>query len=131
MSNAQQGTRGLSSADWIRLKRIRGANQLLATIATKTDIGGNALHPAISNQVGYSPEFHSAKVVGTSRIRRTASTWTDFKAFNSADYITQSQYTNNGINTDGKLLTGTKVCSCITFTPNKQGLCITCLYSHK
>ena len=128
MSNAQQGTRGLSSSDWIRIKRIRGTTNLLTTLANNTDIGGNSSHPAISNQVAYSREFHVSKVVGTSRIRRTASTWTDFKALNSADYITQKQSTNNGVNTNGKVLTGTKVCSCATFSPNKKGVCITCSY---
>jgi len=123
MSNAQQGTRGLTSSDWIRLKRIRGTKTLLTTLANNTDIGGNPSHRAISNQIAYSPEFHVSKVVGTSRIRRAASTWTDFKAFNTADYVTQAQSTNNG-----QVLTGTKVCSCATFSPNKKGLCIRCSY---
>lgn len=131
MSNAQQGTRGLSSSDWIRLKRIRGAANLTTIIAADTDIGGNPLKPAFANQLQYSPEFHSPRQGGTSRIRRTASSWTDFKAFNTADYVTQVQSTNGGVLTNGKVLSVDKLCTCTSppYQVNKQGLCITCSYS--
>jgi len=131
MSNAQQGTRGLSSSDWIRLKRIRGAANLTTIIASNTDIGGNPSKPAVAGQLPYSPEFHSPREGGTSRIRRTASSWTDWKAFNTADYVTQAQYTNNGINTNGKVLRVDKLCTCTAppYQVNKQGLCITCSHT--
>jgi hypothetical protein len=131
MSNAQQGTRGLSSADWTRLKRLKGAANLTTIIGLNTDIGGNPSKPAVANQLQYSPEFHSPRQGGTSRIRRTASSWTDFKAFNSADYVTQVQSSNGGVNTNGKVLTVDKLCTCETppYQVNKQGLCITCSYA--
>jgi hypothetical protein len=121
MSNAQQGTRGLSSADWTRLKRIKGAANLTSIIEANTDIGRNLSKPAVAAQVQYSPEFHSPRQGGTSRIRRTASTWTDFKAWNRFDYIIQQKATNNST-----VLTGIRPCSCTGFNPVKKGVCITC-----
>jgi hypothetical protein len=121
MSNAQQGTRGLSSADWTRLKRIKGAANLTSVIESNTDIGGNPSKPAVQDQLQYSPEFHSPRQGGTSRIRRTASTWTDFKAWNRFDYILQNRTSNNTT-----VLSGIRPCNCTGFTPNKKGPCITC-----
>ena len=114
MSNAQAGTRGLSSGDWIRLKRIRA----VPTIQGRhTDF----------RQVAYPPHFHSSKVIGTSKIQSPASNWTDFKAFYTADYVLQSTLPNNA-----KILTHKwlKNCKCSTpiptLTVKKIGICNKC-----
>lgn len=137
MGNAQRGTRGMSSSDLTRLKRLRGAAGYQALTQTNADL--TAL-PA--NQVSYNPPILVSNVVGTSRIRRTASQWTDFKAFGSADYVIQGQLVNpNGnVNVGGVVPKQQWLCSnCSGATParaelpltSKPGLCKTCAYDPK
>jgi hypothetical protein len=126
MSNMQAGTRGLSSGDLTRLKRLRGAGNdfdkdKLNVLGTNRDI-----HPTPVSQLSYPPNFHLPRHMGSSRIRRTASGWTGYKAFLTADQVTQQQLQN------GKKLIATKLCDC-SYTdngyidPKKQGLCSSCL----
>jgi hypothetical protein len=83
MSNAQSQTRGLSAGDWVRLKRLIGARDYkTVNLDTDKDIAPTA-HP----QLPYHLPIHSYKVVGTSKIRRTASSWTDYRASQTADYV--------------------------------------------
>ena len=113
MSNAQAGTRGLSSGDWIRLKRIRGA----ATSSVDTAFP----------QVAYPPHFHKSKVVGTSKIKSPASNWTDFKAFNTADYVLQSALPTNATKLTHQWVRNCKCSTPIpTLTVKKVGLCNKC-----
>lgn len=115
MSNASAGTRGLSAGDWIRLKRLRGAKTYLATNA---DIA-----PPMAKQVPYNKAFLIPPVVGTSKIRRPASFWTDYRASQTADYILSSK-TSSG----GTQLTQTKLCNCTTTTvATKIGICTKCV----
>ena len=134
----QAGTRGLSSGDLTRLKRLRGAGNdfdKLNVLATNRDI-----HPPPVPQTIYPPNFHLPREMGSSRIRRTASGWTGYKAFLTADQITQNQTSftdNNGklIINNGKKLIATKICDCSStynvtkpyINPKKQGLCPVCL----
>ncbi len=123
MSNAQQGTRGLSAGDWIRLKRLRGAKTYSSVnLSTNKDIV-----PPQPNQF----EIHNTSpinvfpVVGTSKIRRTASSWTDYIASQTADYVLTSQ----GSSTNPSVTnTVTKLCSCSvpTYSVNKIGNCGKC-----
>jgi len=122
MSDMQMGTRGMSSGDLTRLKRLRGAGNdftanKLNVLATNKDI-----HPRPFPQFGYPPNFHLPREMGSSRIRRTASTWTSYKGFLTADQVTQQQLQN------GKLLIATRICNCSTRSPKKQGLCIKCVH---
>ena len=122
----QMGTRGLSSSDLTRLKRLRGSGYDFSTnrlnvLATNKDI-----HPTPVRQTIYPPNFHLPRKMGSSKIRRTASGWTGYKAFLSADQVTQQQLQN------GKLLIATKLCNCNStnngyINPKKQGLCPSCL----
>ena len=124
MSNMQMGTRGLSSGDLTRLKRLRGAGNdfyKLNVLVTNRDI-----HPPPVPQTIYPPNFHLPREMGSSRIRRTASGWTGYKAFLTADQVTQQQLQN------GKKLIATKLCDCKHtdngyINPKKQGLCPVCL----
>lgn len=112
-SNVQQGTRGLSAGDWIRIKRLNGAKQY------QTDKPDD-IAPTMSAQLPYNKAMLIAPVVGTSRIRRAASSWTDYIASQTADYVIESGVAGT------KTLTGVKVCNCTTFSVNKVGACVTC-----
>lgn len=119
----QAGTRGLSSGDLTRLKRLRGNGNdfyKLNVLVTNRDI-----HPPPVPQTIYPPNFHLPRHMGSSRIRRTASGWTGYKAFLTADQVTQQQLEN------GKKLIATKICDCTTRSPKKQGLCIKCIHDPK
>lgn len=119
----QAGTRGLSSGDLTRLKRLRGNGNdfyKLNVLVTNRDI-----HPPPVPQTIYPPNFHLPREMGSSRIRRTASGWTGYKAFLTADQVTQQQLEN------GKKLIATKICDCTTRSPKKQGLCIKCIHDPK
>ncbi len=128
MSNMQAGTRGLSSGDLTRLKRLRGNGNdfyKLNVLVTNRDI-----HPPPVPQTIYPPNFHLPREMGSSRIRRTASGWTGYKAFLTADQVTQQQLEN------GKKLIATKLCNCKHtdtgyINPKKQGLCIKCIHDPK
>lgn len=127
------GTRGLSSGDLTRLKRLRGAREFKVNVLQ----GGNRdVNPPPFPQLGYFPNFHSPKHMGSSRIRRTASAFTDLKGYSLAEEITQSQSTYldpiTGLvtNTNGKVLVANRICDCDKRTnPKKEGLCPSCSYS--
>jgi len=124
MSNMQTGTRGLSAGDWVRLQRIRGA-KTYATVNLDTD---KDISPPPNPQVPHDPSTLIKPVVGTSRIRRTASQWTDYQASQTADFVTSK---SNGVN--GNILSVTKICSCVTtsLTTRTTG-CKKCgVFTHK
>lgn len=128
MSNAQQGTRGLSAGDWVRLKRLQGARTYRSVnLTTNKDIAPqNAPQVIIHNTTG----INVFNVVGTSKIRRTASNWTDFVASQTADFVTTSQ----GSTTNPSVTnTVTKLCNCQTptYSVKKLGICTTCnVFTH-
>ena len=121
-SNLQRGTRGMSASDWTRMQRLRGAKTYqTVNLNTNKDIA-----PTQFNQF----EIHNYSainvfpVVGTSKIRRTASNWTDYLASQTADYITYAQAATTGTSITR---TQTKLCNCTTTTLNtKQGICTNC-----
>lgn len=127
MGNAQQGTRGLSAGDWIRLQRLRGArnNGLTGTdgvLTTNKDIA-----PTPFPQVGYNRSLLIRRNIGTSKIRRPASNWTDFIASQTADFVISSQSVNSGVNVTGVKNTRTTLCNCTTTTlTTKAGICTKC-----
>lgn len=104
-SNGSQGTRGLSAGDWIRLKRLQGAKFYQTVLDTNRDITNVVSMP----QTVYSTPMLIKKDVGTSKIRRPASSWTDYKASQTADFVLQSQTATTGTS---QTLTQTKLCSC-------------------
>ncbi len=114
------GTRGLSSGDLTRLKRLRGSREFKVNVLQ----GGNAdINSTPFAQLGYTPNLHLPRHMGSSRIRRTASSYTDFKGFMYADLVSQSQ---DKITSPGKTLIADRLCKCSTSNPKKQGLCPQC-----
>lgn len=121
-SNAQQGTRGLSAGDWIRLQRLKGARTYSTDLSTNKDIA-----PTQSNQYPVHNTNAAIKVypvVGTSKIRRPASNWTDYKASQTVDFVLSGRSTLNATTVTN---TVTKLCSCNS-TPlaTKTGICTKC-----
>jgi len=133
MSNAQQGTRGLSAGDWVRLKRLQGARangysytqnsvSVSGVLTTNKDIV-----PPQPNQF----EIHNYSaigvypVVGTSKIRRAASNWTDYIASQTADYVLTSQASTTSPSVTNSV---TKLCSCSApnYSVKKTGQCRIC-----
>jgi hypothetical protein len=123
MSNAQTQTRGLSAGDWIRLQRLRGAKTYTASLASNEDVA-----PTPVPQTPYTPSSLIKPVVGTSRIRRPASSWTDYVASQTTDFVTSASTGRNG-----NVLTCTKLCDCTSATLNtKMVKCTKCaVYIHK
>lgn len=134
MSNAQQGTRGLSAGDWVRLKRLRGArangysnSSTSGVLSPSSSIYNKDIVPPQSNQF----EIHNYSaisvypVVGTSKIRRTASNWTDYIASQTADYVLTSQASTTSPSVTNSV---TKLCSCSTpsYSVKKTGQCMKC-----
>lgn len=110
MSNAQAGTRGLSAGDWIRLQRLRGARNFETD--KPDDITGTVVMP----QTVYNKAMLIPREAGTSRIRRPASFWTDFRASQTVDYVTQSQVVSIKSSNPSKELRLNKLCKCSTVT---------------
>lgn len=102
-SNGSQGTRGLSAGDWIRLQRLRGARNFEA------DKPSDITNPVVMPRTVYSKAMLIPRDVGTSKIRRPASSWTDYKASQTADFVLQKQTATTGTS---QTLTQTKLCSC-------------------
>jgi hypothetical protein len=124
MSNSQAGTRGLSAGDWTRLQRIRGAKTYsTVNLATNKDID-----PTPNPQEAYSTSLLIPKVVGTGKIRRPASMWTDYLASQRADFVLQSANDAGGF-----ILTNTILCDCSTSTlSTKTTGCTKCaVFVHK
>jgi len=124
MSNSQAGTRGLSAGDWTRLQRLRGAKTYATVnLATNKDIA-----PTPVAQTPYTPSALIKPVVGTDRIRRPASMWTDYRASQTADFTLQRGNNNNGF-----VLTDTNLCDCSTTTLSTRTTgCIKCaVFVHK
>ena len=114
-SNIQRGPRSLSAGDWVRMKRLTGAKYYL------TDQPSDVTNPPPRLEVGTR---HVYTEFGTSKTRRPASNWIDYKASQTSDYVVESVGTNGQ-----KVLTAKKVCTCNTTNPVKHnGLCLVCKY---
>ena len=122
MGNASQGTRGLSAGDWVRIQRIKAAKGYGNTTGNNSGASNtatSAMYPLNKDiappEAGQQP-YGTALLIpyaaaGTSKILRPASSWTDYVASQTGDYISVSQNTNNGIATGGVVQTQTKICS--------------------
>lgn len=119
-SNIQAGTRGLSAGDWIRLKRLRGSREF------QNDKDGDITNPSptlLETTKGARRVFTE---FGTSKIRRPASFWTDYRASQTTGYVLEAQNSE----TKSRSLTVNKVCNCSTSDAIKHnGLCIKCINS--
>jgi len=118
MSNAQAGTRGLSGGDWTRILKLRAHGK-----ASWNNDGDGVS----TNKILYSQAMLIPKTTGSSRIRNTASDWTNWTAFKRLDYVTQTQaIAPDGTILNGKTLTTRNICTCSTSSPNKEGICQVC-----
>ena len=124
MANLQTGTRGLSAGDWTRLQRIRGAKTYVTVnLATNKDIA-----PTPNRQQPYNTSLLIPKDIGTGKIRRPASMWTDYLGSQTGDFVTRA---NTGLN--GFALSVTKLCSCTkTSLTTRRANCAKCaVFVHK
>lgn len=122
MSNAQQGTRGLSAGDWVRLKRLRGAKTYNSVnLTTNKDINPTQF----PQQYYLGGAINVFSTTGTSKIRRTASNWTDFVASQTADFVLASQAELTSTSVSNAV---TKLCDCSapTYSVKKLGICTKC-----
>lgn len=118
MGNAQQGTRGLSAGDWTRIQRLRQSTTYATTLANDKDIA-----PTPFPQRPYGLPS-SANVVGTSKIRRPASSWTDYTAFKTGDFVISAVSSTTGTSVTNIV---TKLCDCSSTTLlTKVGKCSRC-----
>lgn len=119
-SNVQAGTRGLSAGDWIRLKRLRGSRNF------QNDKNGDVTNPSptlLETTKGARRVFSE---FGTSKIRRPASFWTDYRASQTADYVIEAQNST----TKSRSLTIKKLCTCNTADAIKHSpVCVKCINS--
>lgn len=137
-SNAQNGPRSMSASDWIRIKRLQGARQNGYSNASTTGLLSasyqGTVNPNFNKDIAppqnSQDEIHNKSainvfpVVGTSKIRRPASNWTDYVASQTGDYILRSQ---NAVNTTSIKRTNVKICSCTSTTVStKTGICTKC-----
>jgi hypothetical protein len=127
MGNAQMGTRGLSAGDWVRLQRMRHNRTYLTTIRTNEDTialpNPRNIHPNASKG---TLSLHG---YGISKIRRPASSWTEYIASQTADYVLPSQAALHGTSIKN---TRTTLCDCVSTTViTKTGRCMKCNLAQK
>jgi len=124
-SNNQAGTRGLSAADWTRLKRLNGAKTYATVIANNTDV--NTPTPL---QTKHAVPMLIPRHTGESRIQRTNGQWLDYKASQTADYIYSKSH---ALNTNAINLQLKRLCNCTTTSLNiDRAGCGKCgVYRHK
>lgn len=134
MTNMQRGTRGMSASDWVRMKRLQGArangysNASTSGVLTPTSaiFNKDVVPPQMIQQPVHrtNAAINVFPVVGTSKIRRPASNWTDFVASQTADYVLSSQAATTGTSVKNSQV---KLCDCTTTTATtKQGICTKC-----
>lgn len=114
-SNIQRGTRGLSAGDWVRLQRLRGSQNF------QIDKPSDITNPSARSQPESGRRVYTE--FGTSKIRRPASNWTEYKASQVVDYVVETTDTT----LIAKSLTIKKLCTCVTSSAIKDtGVCISC-----
>ena len=134
-SNIQRGTRGLSAGDWIRLQRLRGSRGFNNNNPNKTIDPDYPKDKDITNSSIRSEPESGRRVYtefGTSKIRRPASGYTDYIAFQTADYVVETtvgtcgdgRYASSGVE---RSLTIKMLCTCsISSAIKHNGPCAKC-----
>lgn len=137
-SNVQAGTRGLSAGDWVRLKRLRGARNFQADkVGTPNDIVNP--RPTLIETTQKARRVFTE--FGTSKVRRPASFWTDYRLSQTADYVLETRLAScsgpSGPTVSGpsRVLTahvvcnGTKQTNCVATgvkVITHNGICMSC-----
>ena len=104
----------LSASDWTRIKRVQSARDYgspgFGVIATRRDVINV---PSLVN--GPSNREERSRVIGSSRIRREASKWTDYVASRAQGYVLKSESSNTTSNVPTGVTQNTLVkinCNC-------------------
>ena len=120
MSNLDRGTRNMSASDWTRIQRLRGAKGYSATVQGVVPGAGDAtaaIYPrnkdlGNAREGPQQPRSGAIRIpyegAGTHRILRPASSWTDFVASQTADYITTGI---QGLNQTSVVQTRNTICN--------------------
>jgi len=108
----------MSAADWTRIQR-RKAGVRYASEAAKE------VAPTAPERIPAGTALLIPRDVGGSKIRRTASDYTNSVDARVADFFLKSQGTTNNVNTKFTL---TRICNCNSAEMQpKTGLCASCL----
>jgi hypothetical protein len=103
----------MSAADWTRIKRQRGGLNYLSDAAVPPPT------PSVNHGSLLIP-----RDVGGSKIRFTASDYTNYVASLSTDYVLQA---STGVQTNGTRRLVTRLCNCTTSVlAPKVGVCTKC-----
>jgi hypothetical protein len=129
-SNVQRGTLKMDAGDWTRIKKLNGArgnmyvNYGAASPAPPPLLTGITNPPQV-NCCAIKTSRHVYPEFGTSKIRRPASNYTDYKASQIVDYVLQS---SSGTCGPGQSLNATRVCDCAISKSviSHNGLCVAC-----
>jgi hypothetical protein len=128
-SNIQRGPRRMDASDWIRIKRLNGAVGNMMYVYTPISPAPPRTFNDIINPNPRSEPESGRRVYtefGTSKIRRPASNYTDYKASQTSDYVLETPNGRCGV---GKNLTIHKLCTCATRSAIKHnGVCLKCSY---
>ena len=123
MANAKGG---LSAGDWIRLKRLNSSKGYGYTTGNASGSGSTAtqaLYPLNKDIAPPEPgqlPYGKALLIpyegaGTSKILRPASSWTDYIASQTGDFVTSAQAIGaNGRPINSTIQSVTKICSAVT-----------------
>jgi hypothetical protein len=127
-------TMSMSAAGWTRIQRQKaGLNYGPMVMNTSGAAPTNRdINPTPANQQPYGTALLIPANVGGSRIRRTASDYTNYVAGRFTDYYFKSQGSGRvGETGDNNAYTRfriTRLCNCTTTTmDSKTGLCASCL----
>ena len=127
-SNIQRGPRRMDASDWTRIKRLNGARGNMYVVYGPVS---PPLLTGITNPVPRLEPESGRRVYtefGTSKIRRPASNYTDYRASQTSDFVLESTNSSTG----AKILTQTRICDCSTrinlATQRDVKLCVKCQY---
>ena len=129
-SNVQRGTLKMDASDWTRIKKLNGARGNMYVNYGAMSPPPPPLLTGITNPPPRLETRDGARHVytefGTSRIRRPASNYTDYKASQVADYVLQTHVGTCGVRQG---LTAIRVCQCTSRSAiSHNGLCVKCKY---
>jgi len=117
-----------SASDWTRFKRLVGAgrHELRNTVFPDVDIIGKTTPVSCPTAGGCSVRAGVGRdqdqVVGSSKIRREASKWTDAIAARHADIITVSSHAGIPFGSFGRALIRTRLCGSDQMCPPSSTL---------
>jgi hypothetical protein len=101
----------MSAADWTRIQRRKAG-------LTYLDEAAKAVNPPAPSVLPYGTALLMPRDVGRSKIRRTASDFTNYKASQMSDFVLYSQGSGvsgeTGENTGAVKKTLTRICGCKT-----------------